>query len=140
TPSTLAPGETGTVSGKYEVTQEDIDNADKIVNIATATGTPPGEDPEDPETPPVEEEVPVLQKPSIELEKVANKDSYEKVGEKIKYTFTVINTGNVTLKDVKVYDETFDVEIDLEKTTLKPGESITGTHTHTVKQKDLNNG
>src|SRR5699024_11331382 len=34
-PSTLNPGETGVVTGKYEVTQDDIDNADKIVNIAT---------------------------------------------------------------------------------------------------------
>src|SRR5699024_10704278 len=62
------------------------------------------------------------------------------VGEKIKYTFTVTNTGNVTLSNVKVYDETFDKEIELEETTLKPGESTTGTYLHKVTQKDLNHG
>src|SRR5699024_6669638 len=49
TPSTLAPGESGSVTGTYVVTQEDIDNHEEIVNIATATGTPPV----DPEEPPV---------------------------------------------------------------------------------------
>src|SRR5699024_5072037 len=81
-PSTLAPGETGTYTGIYAVTQEDIDSKEEIVNIATATGTPPGYDPEDPPTdpedpnyppvtPPVEEEVPVTKDPSINLVKEA---------------------------------------------------------------------
>src|SRR5699024_10885927 len=131
-PSTLAPGEQGIVTGTYEVTQEDIDNADKIVNIATATGTPPGgdpEDPENPETPPVEEEVPVKKDPKIELEKIADKEVFTKVDEEIEFTFIVTNKGNVTLTDVKVYDETFDVEIEVEPKTLKPGESTVGTYT-----------
>src|SRR5699024_2966526 len=33
-PSTLAPGEQGTVTGTYTVTQKDIDRVDEIVNIA----------------------------------------------------------------------------------------------------------
>src|SRR5699024_5882018 len=49
TPSVLAPGEQGVVTGTYTVTQADIDNQSEIINIATATGTPPGGDPEDPE-------------------------------------------------------------------------------------------
>src|SRR5699024_7836059 len=145
TPSTLAPGETGTVSGKYEVTQEEIDNADKIINIATATGTPP--EPVDPEkptdppvTPPVEEEVPVVKNPAIELEKVADQETYSEVDEEITYTFTVTNTGNVTLSDVEVYDETFDIAIELEERTLEPGSSTVGTYTHKITQKDLNHG
>src|SRR5699024_6793953 len=151
TPSTLAPGETGEVKGTYTVTQEDIDNKDEIENIATATGTPPGYDPEDPPTdpedptyppvtPPVEEDVPVVKDPAIHLDKSADKETYAEVGEEVTYTFTVTNTGNVTLTDVNVYDETFDVEVEITETTLAPGESATGTFKYTVTQKDLDKG
>src|SRR5699024_2338906 len=136
---TLAPGESAIGYADYTVTQEDIDNVDNIVNIATATGTPPGGDPEDPDnptTPPAEEEVPVEQDPSIKLVKKADKETYVKVGEEVVYTFTVTNTGNTTLTDVKVYDETFDVDVEIAETTLLPGESTTGTYTHTITQAD----
>src|SRR5699024_10181828 len=36
--NTLVPGESTVGYAEYKVTQEDIDNADSIVNIATATG------------------------------------------------------------------------------------------------------
>src|SRR5699024_7402921 len=137
----LVPGESTVGYADYIVTQEDIDNAENIVNIATATGTPPGEDPDEPESPPSEEEVPVKKNPEINLLKVANEKTYAEVGEEVTYIFAVTNTGNVTLTDVKVYDETFDVEIDnLEETTLSPGQSTKGTYTHKITQEDLDNG
>src|SRR5699024_10180170 len=127
----LVPGESTVGYADYIVTQEDIDNAENIVNISTATGTPPSEDPHEPECPPSEEEVPVKKNPEINLLKVANEKTYAEVGEEVTYIFAVTNTGNVTLTDVKVYDETFDVEIDnLEETTLSPGQSTKGTYTH----------
>jgi len=143
---TLAPGESTTGTFTYTVTQEDIDNGG-VYNVATSTGTPPGYDPEDPEypdeppvSPPDEEEVPAKQNPGISLEKVSNVDKYTEVGEEIEYTFTVTNTGNVTLTDVKVDDETFKLVVDLDITTLAPGESTTGTFTYTITQEDLDNG
>src|SRR5699024_8731930 len=106
-PSTLAPGEQGTVTGTYEVTQDDIDRKEEIKNIATATGTPPGGDPNDPDnpqTPPVEEDVPVVNNPEITLVKQADKEKLVE-GETITYTFTATNTGNVTLENVHLTDE-----------------------------------
>src|SRR5699024_11124897 len=50
-----------------------------------------------------------------------------------------MNTGNVTLKDVSVYDETFKKDVDVAKTTLKPGESTKGTLQYVVTQDDIDN-
>src|SRR5699024_2027292 len=144
--TTLKPGETTTGTAVYTVTQEDIDNGG-VFNVATTTGTPPGFDPEDPEfpdeppvSPPDEENVPAKQDAKISLDKSADIDEYTKVGDEVVYTFTVTNTGNVKLTDVKVDDETFQVEVGLDKTTLAPGESTTGTFTRTVTQEDLDKG
>src|SRR5699024_2940738 len=144
--STLEPGESTTGTAVYTVTQKDIDKGG-VYNVATTTGTPPGYDPEEPafpDEPPVsptyEENVTSKQDAKISLEKVADIDEYTKVGDEVKYTFTVKNTGNVTLNDVKVNDETFKLDISLEKTTLAPGESTTGVLTHTVTQAELDNG
>src|SRR5699024_9143162 len=113
--------------------------------IATATGTPPGgepEDPNNPKTPPSEEEVPVIKTPEIAIEKTADKDKVVKAGETITYNFVVTNIGNLTLKDVKVQDamlENVGIDVELETTTLKPGESTTGSAVYTVTQADIDN-
>src|SRR5699024_9381656 len=102
--TTLNPGESTVGYADYTVTQDDMDNYEKIKNIATATGTPPGEDPEEPVSPPSEEEVPVEKQPAITIEKATKEEKVTKAGETIAYEFVVTNTGNVTLKDVKVTD------------------------------------
>lgn len=142
--TTLAPGEKATASATYLVTQEDLDKG-LIENVATATGTPPNYNPENPESPekPVdtdEETVPTKQNGSLKLEKTSDKEVVLEAGEKITYTFKVTNTGNVTLKDVKVSDPMLNklgIEITLDKTTLKPGEVATGFATYTVTLDDL---
>src|SRR5699024_7049621 len=143
--TTLEPGESTTGTATYTVTQEDIDNGG-VYNVATSTGTPPGFDPEDPKfpdeppvSPPDEENVPAKQDAKISLDKSADIDEYTQVGDEVVYTFTVTNTGNVTLTDVKVDDETFKLEVLIDKTTLAPGVSATGTYTHTITQADLDN-
>src|SRR5699024_2394366 len=144
--TTLNPGESTTGTAVYTVTQEDIDNGG-VFNVATTTGTPPGYDPEDPEypdeppvSPPDEENVPSDHNPEIELVKSTETEEYTEVGQEIEYVFTVTNTGNTTLNDVKVDDETFKLEVVLGETTLLPGKSTKGTYTHVVTQDDLDNG
>src|SRR5690606_28762232 len=47
-------------------------------------------------------------------------------GNTVEYTFTVTNTGNVTMTGVSVTDPKITDPIVLEETTLAPGESTTG--------------
>ncbi|MGY3725668.1 DUF7507 domain-containing protein, partial [Granulicatella balaenopterae] len=137
--TTLAPGETTTGTGTYVVTQADVDNV-KLVNTAKVTGLPPVT-PENPTPTPVEDEddntITTTTNPSIKLEKTADKTNLV-VGETVTYTFTVTNTGNVTLTDVTVTDDKLTpATITLEKTTLAPGETTTGSGTYVVTQADV---
>ncbi|MDF2159446.1 hypothetical protein, partial [Algoriphagus sp. CAU 1675] len=137
TPSTLAPGATGTATATYTVLQSDMD-AGEIVNVATATGTAPDEttvNDEDTVT------VDVAEAASINLVKEADRSSVSAAGEVIEYTFTVTNTGNVTLSNVVIDDAlTGSVDLAVTPSTLAPGATGTATATYTVLQSDMDAG
>ncbi|MGY3725036.1 DUF7507 domain-containing protein, partial [Granulicatella balaenopterae] len=137
--TTLAPGEKTTGSGTYVVTQADVDQT-KVINTAKVTGLPPVT-PENPTPTPVESEdqniISNTSNPAIKLEKTADKTNLV-VGETVTYTFTVTNTGNVTLTNVTVTDDKLTPStITLETTTLAPGETTTGSGTYVVTQADV---
>src|SRR5699024_774299 len=143
----LKAGESTTGSAIYTVTQADIDSG-LVKNVATATGTPPGydrenppTDPEDPTHPPVsppdEAEVPVEQNAKIDLVKEADKKEVSKTNETVTYSFLATNTGNVTLTDVVLHDPMLGGEVTLDKTTLAPGEEAKGTASYKVTEADL---
>ena len=112
---TLAPGatDTTTFTCSYDITQVDID-AGKVVNTATVSGTTPAgkvivdtsDDLNNPATPGLDDPTttPLPQSGKIELLKKSALVGTGAAGDKINYTFTVKNTGNVTLKDVKLTD------------------------------------
>ncbi|MBS9773511.1 MAG: MucBP domain-containing protein, partial [Gammaproteobacteria bacterium] len=77
--------------------------------------------------------------PAIDIVKSANKDKLV-VGQTVTYTFTVTNTGNVTLTNVAVTDAKIKGAITLVKTTLEPNEETTGTGTYVVTQDDVDAG
>jgi uncharacterized repeat protein (TIGR01451 family) len=137
TPSTLAPGESGTATATYNTTQDDL-NAGEILNTATATGSDPGGNPvQDTD----DETVVGQQNPAIMLLKSADPQVYSSVGETITYTFTVTNTGNVTLTDVEIDDAlTGSVDLAVTPATLAPGASGTATATFTTTQDNINSG
>ncbi|MDO5725986.1 MAG: isopeptide-forming domain-containing fimbrial protein, partial [Tissierellia bacterium] len=101
----LAPTEIATASAKYKVTQADMDKG-FVKNTAKVQATPP-------DGKVIEKSdfvrLPAEQTPSFTFEKTADKDkNYKpKVGDEIKYTFTVKNTGNVTLKEISITDNMF---------------------------------
>ncbi len=155
----LAPGDSKTFTATYKVEQTDVDNGE-VKNQATATGNDPNDNPvtdiSDNNTPGTDEDgkdkdnngngkdddptiVKGTQNPSIEIIKTADKTNLI-VGETITYTFKVTNTGNVTLKKVKVTDPMFGGGITLGKTTLAPNDFTTGTKTYTITQIDVDNG
>ncbi|MBN6191439.1 DUF11 domain-containing protein [Aneurinibacillus sp. BA2021] len=128
--TTLAPGAVANcTAAPYVITQADVDNG-SVDNSATATGTPPGEDPVPSESDTTT--TPTDQTPALELDKVAgtpvdvNGDGLTNAGDTIDYTFTVTNTGNVTLTDVAVADPKVGT-VTCDVTTLAPGAVATCT-------------
>ncbi len=73
--------------------------------------------------------------PSISLTKEASVTEAT-VGTQITYSYTVTNTGDVTLTGVTLTDDKLGV-IALSKTILAPGESASGILTYTVQESDL---
>src|SRR5690606_3856602 len=61
-------------------------------------------------------------------------------GNSIEYTFTVTNTGNVTMTAVEVTDPKITGAITLDVTELAPGEVATGTATYTITQAEKDAG
>src|SRR5690625_3550565 len=140
-PSTVIPGATGTASATYTVTQADLD-AGIVENTATATG----KDPEDNDvTDEDDEDVELERDPSIHLLKsgvYVDADNNEIVnpGDEIHYTFTVTNTGNVTLTDVVIHDDRIGVEDLFVTDELAPAAEMTVAFTYTITQNDINDG
>ncbi|WP_035784922.1 DUF7507 domain-containing protein [Jeotgalicoccus psychrophilus] len=133
---TLNPNDVLSANANYSITQTDV-NLGTVDNTATVTGTPPTGDPvtsEDDET------VTGERLSSIEINKTIDAESYSASGQTVEYTFEVTNTGNVTLEDVAVTDPMFEEGIELEETTLQPGQSTTGTIVYEITQTDVNNG
>ena len=112
--ASLAPGATNsTITGVYTIKQSDVD-AGKVTNSALATAKDPnGADVKDTSgttvTNDIPTETPLPQKPSIVLVKTSvfsdtNNDGFAQVGEKINYTFTITNNGNVVVNNVTITD------------------------------------
>ena len=158
---TLAPGQIATGTATYTVTPADLD-AGEVSNTAKGEGTPPPRiDPDDPTGPKIPsvpvtdedtEKKPLKQIPAITLEKNGTLDVSKpsQPGDTIDYTFTVTNSGNVTLTDVAVTDDMLaDAGVDVVIAadawpaavgTLKPNEKVVGTASYELTQADIDRG
>ncbi|WP_340114992.1 DUF7507 domain-containing protein [Maribellus mangrovi] len=97
---TLAPQAMQNIQTKYTVQQTDLDNG-QITNVATAFGSDPGLvkiSSTDSAT------VTAVQNPLMKLTKTAAQTNYKALGDKIDYTITLENTGNVTLNNPEITD------------------------------------
>ncbi|GAB3614731.1 DUF7507 domain-containing protein [Humibacter ginsengisoli] len=142
--TTLVAGQVETCTATYKVTQADVD-AGSITNTANVTGTPPGGTPLQP-VPSNTVVVNIPPTPALSIVKTADVTAAA-VGEKITYTFTVTNTGNVTITDPQVADTGFTGHGTLSPIvcptgpiTLTPGQVETCTATYTVVQADVDAG
>ncbi|MGK9055390.1 DUF7507 domain-containing protein [Neorhizobium petrolearium] len=144
-PQTLAPGAAATFTATYTPTQAEID-AGKVVNTATATGTPPSGPPI--ESPPDTVVVPPDQTPGLRTDKTGtlndlDGDGLLDAGETITYTFVVTNTGGVTLTDVTPNDPLLTnagISVTPGPQTLAPGGAATFTATYTPTQAEIDAG
>ncbi|AXE17864.1 hypothetical protein DR864_09020 [Runella rosea] len=156
-PSTLAPNATGTATATYTITQADV-NAGEVKNSAIVIGTPPTgpevtdvsdsgnelvDTPADPDTDPTNDPtvVPLIQNPQVRLVKLAAMGGTGAVGDVITYSFTVTNTGNVTLTNLSIDDVKLSLNnLVVSPSTLAPNATGTATATYTITQADVNAG
>ncbi|KAA3641826.1 MAG: DUF11 domain-containing protein [Armatimonadetes bacterium] len=142
----LAPGasDSTTFTATYVITQQDMDRG-TFTNCATATAVD-GEQGEVTSNRPCETNT-FDKDPGLELEKATASidDGGDGVdaGDTINYTFTVTNTGNVTLRNVDITDEVIDADVVGDPIpALAPGESdsTTFTATYVITQADIEAG
>ncbi|MEV5573787.1 hypothetical protein AB0L06_27410 [Spirillospora sp. NPDC052269] len=137
--TSLNPGESFYCTAYYTVTQADLDIG-SIHNVARAIGYPEGGT-EPIISDPAEVIIPATATPAMTLEKTPDPLTYNTVGQTINYTYTVTNTGNVTLTDVGVTDNMPGLSaITCDETTLAPGESTECHATYQITQADLDAG
>jgi uncharacterized repeat protein (TIGR01451 family) len=137
-PGPLAPGASVDCTATYTVTQADIDGG-SIANTATASATGPGD--EAVETPPSSATVDAPRTAAMTVRKTANPTMVTAAGQLITYSFTVTNTGNVTLTGVTVTDTMPGLSaVTCPTTTLAPSTSMTCTATYTTTEADVVRG
>lgn len=140
--TSLAPGAQTTCHAVYRVTADDV-AAGRLSNSATATGTPPGELPP-PVSAPSDVTIPQDAHPGISLVKAAAVDTVTAAGQTIPYTFSITNTGNVTVTGPQVTEGAFTGHGTMGATEcpaladgISPGQTI-GCHAdYTVVAADL---
>ncbi|QIK62523.1 DUF11 domain-containing protein [Leucobacter viscericola] len=142
--TTLAPGAsvTCTADASYVVTEDDV-LARGVFNTATGIATPPpGVAPIEPPTDTIVTPA-AVPGPSLALEKIADLDDANgnglaDAGERIAYSFRVVNNGNVTLTDVSVDDPKAGA-VTCPQAVLAPGEQMmcTADAPYTVTEQDV---
>ena len=146
----LAPGaaETCTADNPYTVVQSDVD-AGGVTDSATATGVDTQGAQSEPSPASTVTVAAVAAAPSVSLTKKATVDpaahqNAVQVGDRISYSYTVTNTGNVTLTSVAVSDPAVgNVTCPTPPAPgLAPGqpETCTADDPHPVTQVDIDNG
>lgn len=139
---TLSPGESATPRYSYTVTEADL-VAGNVANVAAATGTDPEGNPVETEattTVTTEEAASSLDVAKTIVSTPADCKAYAE-GETVKFEVAVTNTGNQTLKNVKVVDKLAGAvlaqgESDLIE-SLAPGASATLHYSYTITADDL---
>ena len=139
----LGPNQSATFTVEYITTQADVD-AGEVTTSGTATGTPPSGW----TLPPAqraEVTVQAVQTPDLTVHVSSKTEKFTKAGEKITYTISVENTGNVTMQDVYPNIGKFTGSGSLSgfaggPLTLAPGEHGTWTVTYIVTEADVKRG
>ena len=144
-PGVLAPGQTVTASGRYLITQADVDRG-SIVNTATATGTPPTGPAVADASAPNTVVLPAAA-PDAVLTKTGRLQAGAtgEVGDPVAFAFRLENTGNVTLTEVALADDlaglsAVDIVWPGEPGILAPGTAATGSATSALTQADIDRG
>jgi uncharacterized repeat protein (TIGR01451 family) len=140
--TTLLAGQSAVFTASYVTTQADLDHG-SISDIGTASATPPTgpalSNSSDVVT------VTATQNPALALAKSANPTVVSAVGDTVEYTFTVTNSGNVTLDDLAIDEQSFSGSgslsaIECPSAPLAPTQSVDCVASYPVSQADLTAG
>ena len=142
--ASLAPGGSETCTATYPAAQSDFDTNGggdgDIDNTASASGTAAGSPVSDSDS----ATVALTPAPQLTLSKTADTAGPLTVGQVINYTYTVTNTGNVTISSVDVNETAFNGNgtpapspVPGGPTTLAPGGILAFSATYTVTQSDI---
>lgn len=141
TPATLAPAAQIVCTGQYTVTQDDIDDGAPIVNTAVASGLDPDDnlvEDEDDVTVPVADPAPAIELVKLAEPVASNPNGVLQPGDRIDYSLTATNTGNITLDDVLIVDDLIDLSCTPEQPlSLAPGEQLVCVGSYEVLRADL---
>nr|WP_279589982.1 AraC family transcriptional regulator [Frigoribacterium faeni] len=141
----LAPGQQVTATASYALTQADVD-AGSVVNTATATGTPANGQRASSNAAAT---VPVASSPALSVAKsgVLASGAQGRAGDRVDYSFTVRNSGNVSLTGVALTDPLPGLSAVAYGTwpsgtsgTLAPGQQVTATARYALTQADVDRG
>ncbi|MCL2782363.1 MAG: hypothetical protein FWD80_00080, partial [Propionibacteriaceae bacterium] len=146
----LTPGQQVTATATYTLTQKDVD-AGGVHNLAIVTDTTPPDDGCTDQTTCGSDstDVPVTAHPALDLVKTDSVNGGPAtdlvVGQVIDYKFKVTNTGNVTMSNINIVEQTFTGSglmsgITCPANTLAPGGSMYCTATYKVRQADVDAG
>ncbi|WP_379952735.1 gliding motility-associated C-terminal domain-containing protein [Dokdonia sp. R78006] len=121
----LTPSDTGNVTATYNLTQADIDTG-SVTNTVTAIGNDPFDNDvtsADTVVFDIDDMGGIALVKAAQLQDTNNSNTVD-VGDEILYTFTVTNTGNVTVTNVEINDSTIGLSnLPIVPSTLQPGES-----------------
>ncbi len=149
--ATLEVGQSITVTAEHTVTYDEVDTG-YVSNSATATVVFNNQqysdisDDTDPNSPNGNDDPTITFIKQVPEVTVTKDDGFPYtpqnlvVGDIITYTITVTNTGNVTLSNIVVTDQTATVASGSPIASLAQGESATVIATYTVTQDDINAG
>ena len=130
--ATLAPNAFVTCTSTYTITQADLD-AGSVTNTANATadGVTSLDD---------SATVNAAQGPALTIDKSATPSTFDSVGDSISYTYTVTNSGNVSLTGPFTVSDDKTTVTCPSTSPLAVGAHITCTATYAIKQADLDAG
>jgi large repetitive protein len=149
--TSMPPGATEICTATYTLTTLDLDTG-SVTNSATGSGTPlTGPPVTDTSGTAADNDTPTItmlpQAPAISVVKssstpsvtAGNNPSATDLGDAIDYTFTVTNTGNVSLGNVSVTDPKLTV-VNCLATVLAPGSTTSCFGTYVLTQADIDAG
>jgi uncharacterized repeat protein (TIGR01451 family) len=129
----LAPGASTSCIKTYSIAQSDLNNG-SITNKATASTTGATSNQ-------ATATVTAVQNGALTLAKGASPSTYSTVGQVITYTYTITNSGNLTVSGpFSVTDDKLGTFACSGSTSLAPAATASCTKTYTIKQSDLDAG